>query len=313
MQGIKKYITQNYLNIIVIIVSLFITIFSFYQYFQDYYGYAPKYYELERECKQNKNEQSCKEFNIFSPDENPKVKFHKLDAITLTCEIVENHAFFYMGLLAPLFIIIITINRMHKEINSGMFKYYLTRMKYKEYLKRILLTSLKPALLIPILLIMIFIISCIITGFNFNVDKEVLEISVYEPWKYNNFILYGIIICVIQYLMALFYGNLGLIFCKKNKNKVISVFLGYITYFAIDIIFYVVIYALILCRWLRIDTTGEMMRYFNISDYLHFEAGTNLLFVILIACIFAISSGIALYNIYKNKEGVILANEKENG
>lgn len=310
MQKITKYIFRNSLSIIVISISVFITIFSFYQYFQDYYGYAPKYYELEKECKQDKNEQSCKEFNIFSPDENPKVKFKKLDAITLTCEIVEHHAFLDMELLAPLFIIIITINQIHKEINSGMFKYYLTRMNYKQYLKRIFLASLKPALLIPILLIMIFIVSCIITGFNFKVDKDVFDIAVYEPWKYNNFILYGVIICVIQYLMALFYGNLGLIFCKKNKNKAISIFLGYITYFVVVIIFYVVIYALFLNKILGYH---NLMRYFNLLGFFFFEGGTNFVGVISIALLLAILSYFALYIVYKDREELILANEKENG
>lgn len=306
MKKLKKYIFQNSLSIIVVFVSVFIVGISFYQYFNDYYGYAPKYYEYEKQCKQDKKKESCK---ILKQMEDPKEKFSKLDVITLSCEIVQNHAFLYMQLLAPLFIIIITLSRVHDEINSGMFRYYLTRMKYKDYIKKIFKSSLKPALLFPCLLILIVLISGVITKFNFKVDPEVTKIAVYDSWKYHNFILYGLILCIVQYLMGIFYGNLGLLFCKKNKNKLISIFLGYITFFVIDIIFYVVIYALIINKIFGYHT---WMKYFNLLGYFSFDGNTNFVFVIIISLLLVILSYLILFIFYRKKEGMILANEKEN-
>ncbi len=306
MKKIKKYIFQNSLSIIVVLISIFIVGISFHQYFNDYYGYAPKYYEYQKQCKQDKNKESCK---IIKQMENPKEKFKKLDVITLSCEIVQNHAFVYVQLLAPLFIIIITINRIHEEINCGIFRYYLTRMKYKDYIKKIFKSSLKPAMLFPCLLILIFLISGVITNFNFRVDSEVLKIAVYDSWKYHNFILYGLILCIVQYLMGVFYGNLGLLFCKKNKNKLIAILLGYITFFVVDIVFYVVIYALIINKIFGYHT---LMKYFNLLGYFSFDGKTNFAFVIIISLLLVISSYFILFIFYRKKERMILANEKEN-
>lgn len=306
MKRIEKYIYQNSLSIIVIFISIFIVGLSFYQYFSMYYGYAPKYYEYKRQCEHEKNEESCKTAKLLG---NPKEQLNKLDAITLSCEIVQHHAFEYMQLLTPLFIIIITLNKAHGEINSGIFRYYLTRMKYKDYIKRFFKFSLKPAMLLPCLLLLIFFISCLITRFNFKVDSEVLSIAVYDSWKYNNFILYIVILCVVHYFMGIFYGNMGLFFCKKNKSKLISIFLGYIAFFIIDIIFYVGIYALIINKFLGYH---NLMKYFNLIGYLSFKGKTNFVIVIMISLLLAILSYFTLFIFYRNKERMILANEKEN-
>lgn len=307
MINIKKFIQESWLNIIVIATILFLIIFSFYQYFRDYYFlYTPKYYEVQQKCRQTNDEQTCKIANSLS---DPKDDFNKLDAITLTCEVVENNAFRFMAILSPLFIIIITINKIHNEISSGMFKNYLTRMNYKKYLKRIALNSLKASVILPLSLILIFFIACIITKFNFTADKSVYDLAIYENWKYHNFITYGIIICIIQWFMSIFYSNISLICCKKHKSKIVTIFLSYFIFFVIDIVFYVIIFAGIVNK--IVGQHYNLARYFNLMGFWFFEGNTNFFAVIGLAIMLAFISFIILIGIYKNKEGLVIANEKE--
>ena len=66
--------------------------------------------------------------------------------------------------------------------------------------------------------------------FNFNVSESTKIIAVYSKYKYNNFLLYGIVICVLQYLMSIFYGSIALFSSTKNKNPIISVIVSYVIF-----------------------------------------------------------------------------------
>jgi len=98
----------------------------------------------------------------------------------------------------------------HTQFTSGMFFNYLLRIDYKKYLKSTYKIAIKAALIMPIALIIIFILSSILSGFNFNISNVDTGLSVYSKWKYENFFLYGFLICLIQFFISLFYANIAL-------------------------------------------------------------------------------------------------------
>lgn len=305
MKKLKKYIMKNYLIILAISISIFIVIISFYQYYKDYYSYGPYYNEIKDKCERTKDELICKEFSTF---ESPKEKLKKLDALTLTYEVIEHHEFCQFPLLEPLIIIILTINNIHSEFSSGMIKNYLTRIYYKDYLKKVFKKSLKTALFLPFLFILIFTLSCLITKFNFNMNEDVKRLAIYNPFKYDYFLLYGFALCVIHFFLGIFYGNIGIFFCKKSKSKFITILYAYITYFIIVIILYAGIYALVINKILGIHISHE---YFNLLGYWNLDSNNNLMIPCSISFLFCISSYIVLWKGYQSKERVLIENERE--
>lgn len=135
----KPYIffRKNKTIIYIFLLILFIILYSYHQYFSDYYSYSNSYYEIKENCyNDNTNNKKCSYFsnkealNNYIKNNDPVEKFNKLDAITLTCEIIENNLYSILQLVSPILIIIAVIGTLHSEISSGMFKNYLTRMPY---------------------------------------------------------------------------------------------------------------------------------------------------------------------------------------
>ena len=231
-----------------------------------------------------------------------------MDAITLTCEIVENELFSILQLLAPLLIIASVVGAVNGMFNTGMFKYYLTRVNYRTFLKTTFKNVFKIALIIPCSLIIIFIISCLITKFNFNVNESTKIMAVYSKYKYNNFLLYGIIICVLQYLMSIVYGMIALFSSTKNKNPVISVIVSYVIFLLEYLFVYIGVYAIILNKILGFK---DLTDYFNITGYWFFDGNINYLLLILIASLIVVFNFIFIYYKLINKEKVVMEYEKQ--
>jgi hypothetical protein len=162
------------------------------------------------------------------------------------------------------------------------------------------------SLITPFSLILIFIISCFLTKFNFNTESVYKYLAVYDKWKYNNFLLYECAIVLVQFFINFLYVNLGLLSIIKNKNKIVSIIMGYIYFLFAYIIIYVGLYAIVLNKMFRIK---EMSDFFNISGYWFFDDGPNWLITIPLSMIFAFISFIILYKKYTNKERVILSYE----
>lgn len=316
MAKLKIFLKTNKMIFFVSFVILFIISFSFVKYFKDNFQYADGFYKLEEKCFSKKagNYKFCtqfsseKEMKTFFKDNNPKIRFANLDAITLTCEIVENELFSILQLLAPLLIIISVVGAVNGIFNTGMFKYYLTRVNYRTFLKTTFKKVFKIALIIPCSLIIIFIISCLITKFNFNVSESTKIMAVYSKYKYNNFLLYGIVICVLQYLMSIVYGTIALFSSTKNKNPVISVIVSYVIFLLEYLFVYIGVYVIIINKILGFK---DLTDYFNITGYWFFDENINYLLLILIASLIAVFNFIFIYYKLINKEKVVMEYEKQ--
>ena len=308
---------QNKYIILAYTIMLLIIGYSFYQYYDENFSYAKDYYTIKENCyeRKNINHQYCKRFmleytdkyiNTYIEESNPKEKYKRIDAITLTSEIVENTTFSILQFFSPLIILIAFVGTIHSDFSSGIIKNYLLRMKYSDYLKKVGKLILKVSLITPISLIIIFLFSMIFTKFNFDISNVDINLSVYDSWKYNNFIAYGILICLIQFFVNILYCNIGLYCCKKNKNKLIAIIMSYIVFLLTDLFIYIVLYAYIINKMLGFK---ELTEYFNITGYWFFTSETKIGFIVLISSLLAIISSIFIYYCYKDKEGVINASE----
>ena len=301
-----------------IIFSSIILLACFIDFYNTNFSYVKQYNEIIEKCGQsgkNPNAKICKHIKTdkqvaeMKKVENPTKKYKQYDAITLTCVIVENGIFNFLQLLSPLIIIIFVIRIIHKDFSSGMIKNYLTRLTYKKYLSQRFITIAKISLFFPCVLTGIFLVSCIVTRFNFQINPVIKEWSVYSSWKYNNFIVYGLIICLVQFLLSFAYGCIGFVCCRKNRNFLVSIVMGYIYSLFVIVFVYVVVYSLIINKIFHIK---ELSDYFNFMGYWFFDNGTSLLAIIAISFIFAIVIFTFTYIYYKNKERTIIENEKQN-
>lgn len=290
---------------------------SFYQYYKDYYSYYPEYYRIKNHCTFDKEERPsyCNRFSskenldFYLENSDPVKRYQRLDAITLTSEIVENNIFSSLQIFSPLLIMIAVIGTIHSAFQSGMFKNYLLRMSYKKYLQQIQKTIFAVAFMMPLALIIVFFLSCCITKFNFNIDAETMGFAVYDAWKYHHFLLYGSIICIIQYLMGIMYGELAVLCCRKNKSMLVSIILGYLLFLCLNIFIYVGVYSILLNKLLGFKNLSE---YFNIAGYWFFNQPMNYGLLILIVLIMSSMSYLITSFIYRSKEKRILEYEKQN-
>lgn len=299
-----------------ILLMLILIFISFFQFYKENFSYAKAYNIIKESCYEKKNPEHeyCKRFRneenlekyIIVAD--PKKRYEKYDAITLTCTIVENTIFNALQYFSPLIIAIAVIGSLHSIFTSGMFENYLLRLDYKKYLKKIYKTVLSSAFIMPASLIIIFVISSIFTGFNFDINNVDKGLAVYGQWKYENFLLYGFLICLLQYLISLLYANISLYCCKKNKNKVVAIIMSYIIFLIVDIVIYVVVYGMLLNNLFGLK---EMTDYFNIAGYWFFSSDYKVIIPVLIAFVLQAISFIIVYLEYKKKEQVVLAYEMQ--
>ncbi|MDO5393602.1 MAG: hypothetical protein Q4F33_03285 [Mycoplasmatota bacterium] len=316
----KKLIYNlNKVPIVIFALMLCLVILSYIQYFNDYY---PKelfktYDEIKENCLSDNFDEIdiCRAFgnnkelvNEYLLNENPYENIKSLDAITLTSEILRNTIFFIMQPLSALLIIISVVGRNHKEFKSGMIKNVLMRESYKKYIIDKIKSIAKISLFTPLILIIIFIISCCITKFNFtpNISK-IQETFSYFEWKYSNYLLYGFIVCLVQYLLNFSYGIIGMLSFLKNKNSIVSIIISYILVIVLTLFVYLVVGVYILGGIFNLNVAADM----NIFGYWYFYENTNYIIVVMTALVIFLSLLSYLCFYTRNKERVVLENEKQ--
>lgn len=314
-------IKKNIYLISGIILMLGIVVYSCYSFYSERFSYAKNYYEIKENCYEEKDidnvlcnsfkyqgkidRQSLEEYILNS---NPQKVRKNLDVATVTSEIVESSFFSKLQMFSPLIIIFIVIGSVHASFISGEFKNHIMREEYKNYLKKQYMIAPKVALVMPCSLILIFIFACLFTNFNFDTSSVSSNMAVYESWKYNNFILYGIIICFIQFFISLLYAHIAMICIRKNKNKLVAIVMGYIVFIVVYLFIYLVIYVLIVNKLLGFK---ELTDYFNITGYWFFNTGPKFIWVVLLSFIFQLISFVYLYVVYNKKEKLVVNYEKQ--
>lgn len=230
------------------------------------------------------------------------------DALTLYFDFTVIYSLYYLTLLGPLMVIIVSVWNLHKKLKSGFYKNVLTRKKYKDYIKDHYIKSLKYALLIPVLLIFTFLISVLLTN-NFN-NSDILRN--FASFFGHEYFLTNPISSAICYLLTfvfhgIFYVNLSYLYIKKNLHISVTILASWLTFIAVEIVSEGFIGGFVLYLIFKIPYA---MHYFSLINIYIYENVDKYWLIPIFGFVLALLSSIVIYFQLRNKEEVYIENDK---
>lgn len=207
----------------------------------------------------------------------------------------------------PLVIIIIASYMITKLLQSGVVKNVFTRIEYRKYIKKEIIQTYIPALIIPISLI-IFIIICFIFSDSALLSQNQSDLYSVTDDMYNFKWVYFIIYITNIILFGIFICNLTLIVARKGFNYIINVVLTFFLFCILKI---------------ALSTLGIFLDYFvqyfkiNIEyylfvamDFICFQYGNvPILFTSFYFLILVLLSELIVYKMYNKEEGLVMCSE----
>lgn len=223
-------------------------------------------------------------------------------------EIIYNGSFSidYLCILNVLFVAIPAVYNFYIQTKSKIYKSELQRKKYKKFIFDNYKESLKAAFILPIFLIITFLITAFITGFNFNVQNIHLNHMEYTTIYYKE---YYLTMLLVTFMHSIFYINLAYITFYKSKIFSINITLTYLFYLFSQIVI-VSIIQYFLSRIIKFKNAAFI---FAFEDPLIMRFGTDVKifrYMIYTSFIYIFVSGIIMYLLYKNKERYVIQNDK---
>lgn len=293
----KKFLKKNRLTIIV-------TIFLFAWVFMNLVDYANEvkrsrdiYNRIVEECTIDINYNGlCNEY-LEEP-------YKKPDTITSFFYILCNYNLNLLQIIAPLFVIIPSMWNFHKKLKTGYIKNELTRQTYKKYMLKEIIGSMKCILILPCMLLFLFIGCYIISGhFDYT---NFIAMLVMDKKFLSNLPLTMAVYFVNIVLHSIFYVNLGLIFCKKNGNILVSIIASYISFILLDLFFEAFVGSFLLGYLLKIHGFVSLFNLFGIWLYTDYSSLSSIFIFSLFLSIF---SSILVFYTYRKKEEVVICSE----
>lgn len=256
------------------------------------------YNDIVNECKININYISTCESYLNEP-------YQKPDTITSFFYILCHYNLNLLQVIGPIFIIIPAIWNFHKKLKSGYIKNSLTRESYQIYMTKEILNSMKCTIIFPIMILFLFIGCYIISGhFDYSQFKSMLVIN--EKFL-DNLVLTMIVYLINIILHSIFYINLGLIFCKKNRNILVSIISSFICFILLDIFFEVFLGSFLFGKIFKLNGFVSLFNLFGIWIYTDY---TSLVSLVVFSWLFAVISFVILVIKYRNKENVVICCEE---
>lgn len=249
-------------------------------------------------CKRFRTESELENYIEYS---NP----HDTDAISFIVYATHTTSFSIFIYIFPIIAMIIVLSKVHNEIKTGYFENILLRTKYRDMIKKYIYVSLKSCLIVPIIYIIICIISCILTKFNFNIDIETTRSM---SFTFDHFPLYSILVLFGSYIVNFGFSLAGIFIAFKSKSKSINIFLC-ILYYIIMVVTYVFLGVCIFR-----DTYNMPQIYteyfFIVNMPWLFTNGTKYYIAYLISTSMILINVIIMYLMIGTKEKAILSYEK---
>ena len=181
------------------------------------------YIYYETSCKNN-NQESCSYINSFP--------YYEMDANSFFISCMNTKTFNSIIFFIPLIITIMSILYFFEKIKKGYIKYELIRGK-SIYIQ--LFCLYKYAFILPLFFLFIYILSCIVTKFNFNIESLKYYVINYNFNKVilDNIINYYFVYFFVLFLVNIFFINIGLIIARFSSNIISIVLKMYIIYMCI--------------------------------------------------------------------------------
>ena len=244
------------------------------------------------------------EIQKLHPEHNLNLVYFKLDTYNVFMDLMINSRLNIIQLILPIILIIPAIFDLHYLLKSGVFKDLMIRSSYK----KVIIKCYLPCIIIPVFLVFTFFISYLFSG-SFDIQhtyNDILGKSMNFPWEYKDFSLEFILLFIFNLgVVGFFFINVSLLFINKSKNLLLTVLFSFLTIMAYQIV------SEVFMGNLLYDVTGNTLFKNLFSLYnLWIYDGTNLLFTTLYVLGLAVVSTILVYFNFRNRERVVILNEK---
>lgn len=294
-----------FISVIIIFIGWGLFAANEYKSWWDENNYAYDYYI--NQC--NNEYKNIEKYNEWCNQIIESGKPVKPDTITVFFDLLGNYSLRYLQIVAPLFIIAMAIWNFHKDLKSENYKNIITRMDYKKYIKKNLVNSLKCSLFLPIFLIYVFILAYILSG-HFDIKATMTAYPGYLliDSKYLDYFSTFIFVYICNLIFhSIFWINIGYILTKKGKNIIVTLVSSFLCYIAIFIISELFIGGFLLSKLFGIKNAMDYLNLANIWVYSDVE---NIFILLFYGMFLVVISFSFLLLTYKNKEGVVIENEK---
>lgn len=203
--------------------------------------------------------------------------------------------------LIPFLVITSSLYNISKKFKNQDIKNHLTRESYNKYIKEIFLDSYKSVFIWPMITILLFMFSYIISNGSFEIIDTNSSFS-YEIL--SNPVAFMLSNLLNTIFMSFFWTNIALLIVPDTRNYIISVLESIMIYFGIALTntFFVI---LLISKILNKDVE----KYLDFLDVYTYNNRNLLSFNILCLSI-ALISGLLVYLKYKNKEKIIMKLER---
>jgi hypothetical protein len=203
--------------------------------------------------------------------------------------------------LIPFLVIVSSLYNISKKFKNQDIKNHLTRESYNKYIKKILLDSYKSVFIWPMITILLFMFSYIISNGSFEIIDTNSSFS-YEIL--SNPVAFMLSNLLNTIFMSFFWTNIALLIVPDTRNYIISVLESIMIYFGIALTntFFVI---LLISKILNKDVE----KYLDFLDVYTYNNRNLLSFNILCLSV-ALISGLLVYLKYKNKEKIIMKLER---
>lgn len=203
--------------------------------------------------------------------------------------------------LIPFLVITSSLYNISKKFKNQDIKNHLTRESYNKYIKKILLDSYKSVFIWPMITILLFMFSYIISNGSFEIIDTNSSFS-YEIL--SNPVAFMLSNLLNTIFMSFFWTNIALLIVPDTRNYIVSVLESIMIYFGITLTntFFVI---LLISKILNKDVE----KYLDFLDVYTYNNRNLLSFNILCLSV-ALISGLLVYLKYKNKEKIIMKLER---
>ncbi len=290
-----KKVLKNKAIVISFLIVVSLTLFSCLQYSINNKKMVVYYENLKENCRQNMESKS-------NCDAILQLEVPKLDTYTIFFSIVVDGPLRILCEFGPLFILIPAIWCLSKEMKNSFIKNYSLRDNYKNYLKHVLKSAYKCVWILPVVMIIVFVISCFLAKGNFNYFYALEHsYSTFDEQYLSHFGLFFISFILNLLFFSIFYANLGLIYVKKNKSIVVAIIEAYLTFIGIEIVNEVII-TTFFYKILHI----EIQYLLNIYDIYSYKYVFGIFPYLIVGFMCAFLSTLIVFFCYNNKEKTII-------
>lgn len=203
--------------------------------------------------------------------------------------------------LIPFLVITSSLYNISKKFKNQDIKNHLTRESYNKYIKEIFLDSYKSVFIWPMITILLFMFSYIISNGSFEIIDTNSSFSYEILSDPVAFMLSNLLNTIF---MSFFWTNIALLIVPDTRNYIVSVLESIMIYFGITLTntFFVI---LLISKILNKDVE-KYLDFFDVYTYYNRELVPFNILCLSVALI----SGLLVYLKYKNKEKIIMKLER---